>query len=157
MKITNLVAQHLIEVHEGGNWTEVAIATTLQDVSLQEATMLTKASPNTIASLLHHLTFWNRLMVQRAQGITVQVNDANGYDHPPLYTEADWEMLKNDNRQSAQELAVAITQFEEAKLLEPVVPNHSTAYKNFQGAVEHAHYHLGQLVILKKLIRNTAI
>src|SRR3954466_7912350 len=102
MKLTTLIAQHIIDVHEGGNWTEVDITTTLQDVTLQEATTHTQASPNTIASLLHHITFWNRVMVQRAQGTAVKINDANGYDHPPLNTEEDWQNLKRDNIQSAR-------------------------------------------------------
>ena len=157
MNITSLIAQHIIDVHEGNNWTEVDITTTLQDVTLQEATTHTQASPNTIASLLHHITFWNRLMVQRAHGIAVQINDANGYEHLPLNTEEDWQNLKKDNIQSAHELAAAISQFNEAKLLEPILPGYSTAYKNLQGSVEHAHYHLGQIVILKKLIRNTTV
>ena len=155
MNITALIAQHIIEVHAGGNWTEVDITTTLQDITLPEATTRTLASPNTIASLLHHITFWNRVMVQRTQGVVVQVNNANGYDHPPLHTEEDWQNLKRDNIRSAHELAAAIRQFDEAKLLEPILPNYSTAYKNLQGSVEHIHYHLGQIVILKKLIRNT--
>ena len=157
MKLTTLIAQHIIDVHQGGNWTEVDLTTTLQDVTLKEAITRTQASPNTIASLLHHITFWNRVMVQRAQGTAVQINDANGYDHPPLNTEADWQNLKSDNIQSAHELATAIRQFDEAKLLEPILPNYSTAYKNLQGSVEHVHYHLGQIVILKKFIRNTSV
>ena len=155
MKITELIAQHLLDVHEGNNWTEVDIASTLDDITLYEATMHTQASPNTIASLLHHITFWNRVMVQRTQGRVVQVNDANGYDHLPLQTGEDWQHLKDDNIQSARELANAIRQFDETKLLEPILPNYSTAYKNLQGSVEHVYYHLGQIVILKKLIRNT--
>jgi len=157
MMITTLIAQHLIEVHEGNNWTEVDLATTLQDITLREATTQTQASPNTIASLLHHITYWNRVMVQRAQGIATQLNDTNGYNHPPLHIEEDWQNLKKDNIQSAQELAAVIRQFNEAKLFEPILPNYSTAYKNFQGSVEHVHYHLGQIVILKKLIRNTKV
>ena len=47
MKITALIAQHIIEVHEGGNWTEVNIKDTLEDVSYKEAVLVTKASYNT--------------------------------------------------------------------------------------------------------------
>ncbi len=155
MQLTTLIAQHIIDVHLGNNWTEVDITTTLQDVTLEEATTRTHASPNTIASLLHHITFWNRVMVQRAQGIQVQIDDTNGYDHPLLLTEEDWLDLKKDNIQSAHELATALTQFDETKLFEPILPGCPTAYKSLQGSVEHVHYHLGQIVILKKLIRNT--
>jgi hypothetical protein len=154
MKLTSLIAQHIIDVHQGGNWTEVDLTSTLQDVTLEEATTRTQASPNTIASLLNHITYWNRVIIQRAQGIQVQINDVNGYDHPLLLTEEDWQDLKKDNIQSAHELETAITQFDESKLFEPILPDYTTAYKNFQGNVEHVHYHLGQIVILKKLIRN---
>jgi len=154
MNITTLIAQHLIEVHEGGNWTEIDIASTLKDVLLQEAIMRTAATPNTIAALLHHITFWNREVMQRAKGITVEIDEANGFNHPTLNTEMDWQHLKEDNMLSAHELADAIKQFGEDKLFEPMQVHSSSAYKNFQGAVEHAHYHLGQIVILKKLLRN---
>ena len=152
MNITALIAQHVIDVHEGNNWTEVNIVNTLKDVTVQEATTLTKASPNTIASLLHHISFWNRVMVKRTQGIAVAVNEANGYDVPPL-TEETWLALKEDNLRSAQELADAVKAFDESKLMDPIIPNYSSAYKNLQGAVEHIHYHLGQVVILKKLAK----
>jgi len=155
MNITDLIAQHLIEVHEGGNWTEIDIASTVKDVTLKEATTITNASPNTIAALLHHITFWNREVAQRAKGIKTEIDEWNGFHHPALNTETDWQHLKEDNIQSAHELVAAIRQFDETKLFEPMDVHTSTAYKNFQGSVEHAHYHLGQMVIIKKLIRST--
>jgi hypothetical protein len=155
MQLTEAIAQHVLEVHEGNNWTEVAIVPTLQDVTWREATTLTPASPNTIASLLHHLTFWNRVMARRAQGLGTAVGPANGFDVPTIQNEADWEALQADNRQSAQELAAAIRSFDEAKLPAAILPTYGSAYKNLQGAVEHLHYHLGQLVLLKNLVRST--
>ena len=157
MNITTLIAQHLIQVHEGGNWTEIDIASTVKDVTLKEALTVTNATPNTIAALLHHISFWNREVTYRAKGIRKPEDAANGFNHPALHTEEDWLQLKKDNIQSAHELATAIRQFDEAKLFQPMEVHTSTAYKNFQGAVEHAHYHLGQIVILKKLVRSNAV
>lgn len=155
MQLTEAIAQHVLDVHEGNNWTEVALVPTLQDVTWREAMTLTAASPNTIASLVHHLTFWNRVMVRRAQGLGTEVGPANGFDGPAITTEAEWQALLADCRQSAQELAAAIRSFDEAKLPAPILPAYSSAYKNLQGTVEHLHYHLGQLVLLKNLVRST--
>jgi hypothetical protein len=154
MQLKEAIAQHLLEVHEGNNWTEVDLAHTLQDVMLAEATTLTAASPNTIASLVHHLTFWNRVMARRAQGIATEIGEANGFDVPVLKTEADWVELKADSIRSAHELAAAIQQVEDLSFTTPILPNYSSVYKNLQGSVEHVHYHLGQLVILKNLVRS---
>ncbi len=155
MKLTSLIAQQLIEVHEGNNWTEVNLAGTLKDITSDEAAKLTIASPNTIASLLQHITFWNRLMIKRMQGIDVFVDDKNGYDVPVIQTEEDWQKLQIDNNLSAHELAAAMAAFDDSLLSESLLPGGSSAYKNLQGTVEHVHYHLGQMVILKKLIKAT--
>jgi hypothetical protein len=154
MKLSEAIAQHLLDVHEGNNWTEVDLAHTLHDVTLAEATTLTAASPNTIASLVHHLTFWNRVMTRRAQGIYTEVGEANGFDGPTLHTEADWVELKADNIRSAHELATAIQQVADVSFTTPILPNYPSVYKNLQGSVEHVHYHLGQLVLLKNLVRS---
>lgn len=153
MDIRTLIAESIIEVTEGGNWTDVNIADTVKDISVQEATMRTPGSPNSIASLLHHLAYWNRVMIERINGVKVVVPDANGFDVPELKTDQDWGNLKADLKASAHELADAIRNFDLNRIEEPIVAGSSSSYKNLQGTVEHIHYHLGQIVILKKLVK----
>jgi uncharacterized damage-inducible protein DinB len=153
MNILSLIAQHVIDVTEGGNWTDVNIADTIRDISVEEANRRTPASPNTIASLLYHLSYWNRVMMQRMKGVKVAVPESNGFDVPELRTDHDWGNLKNDLFDSSRQLAEAIRAFDETKLMDPILPEYSSVYKNLQGTVEHLHYHLGQIVILKKLVK----
>jgi hypothetical protein len=154
MKITEQIARHIIEVHDGDNWTEVNLKDTLSDVSVLEARTRTVASANTIASLLQHLTYWNRVMIKRIRGINVEIPESNGFDVAVLDSEEEWENLKADSLRSAHELAEAVRSFPDHQLESPMLPGHSTAYKNLQGTSEHVHYHLGQIVILKQLIRS---
>jgi hypothetical protein len=156
MLLAATIAQHVLDVHEGNNWTEVNLAHTLHDVTLAEAITQTAASPNTIAALVRHLTFWNRVLARRAQGLATEIGPANGFDGPLLRTEADWLAVRADLWQSAHELAAAIRQVPDTTLTEPILPGYSTTYKNLQGSVEHLHYHLGQLVVLKNLVRSAA-
>ncbi|MGI4834569.1 MAG: DinB family protein [Janthinobacterium lividum] len=154
MHLSAAIAQHVLDVHTGGNWTEVDLAHTLADVTLAEANTRTPASANTLASLVRHLAFWNRVMARRAHGQPTEINRANGFDAgPPLGTEADWQALRADLTCSGQELAAAIRAVPDEQLPAAILPGYSSAYKNLQGAVEHLHYHLGQLVILKNLVR----
>ncbi|SDC68045.1 DinB family protein [Niabella drilacis] len=153
MKRTELIAQHLIEVHEGNNWTSVAIADTISDIGWSEAFAPVPFSPNTIALLLGHIAYWNRIVAERGRGITPVIAGHNGFEVPEAGT-GSWEKLKEVLFRSARELAEVIRQFDEAKLEMPVLPEHSSAYKNFQGQVEHAHYHLGQIVMIKKYLRS---
>lgn len=153
MKILQLIANALLNVHNGNNWTDVTIESTLEDVTWKEAVTVTPASPNTIATLLHHISFWNRAVAQRGKGIKPLIGEDNGFDMPPLKNEKDWKALIKDNIASAKELAEVIRNFDETKLNKPILPRHSSAYSNFQGQVEHVHYHLGQMVMIKQLLR----
>ena len=150
MEVTALIALHLLEVHIGNNWTDVDLSGTLEDVTADEAFTVTAASPNTIASLLHHISWWNYHMIGRINGVEGNIPASNGFDIPE---NMDWQQIKDENIISAHELATAIREFDVTRLEQPILPGYSSAYKNLQGSVEHVHYHLGQIVIIKKLLR----
>ena len=152
MKITDQIAQHLLDVHYGNNWTEVNIAQTLQNIHLKEALTVTASSPNTLASLLNHISYWNRVMISRIEGFEIQIPASNGFDHPTLHDENDWIDLQNQNLISARDLAAAIREINDDDLFNPILPGYPSYYKSLHGAIEHVHYHLGQMVIIKNLV-----
>ncbi|WP_018627359.1 DinB family protein [Niabella aurantiaca] len=153
MKKTEIIAQHLMDVHQGNNWTDVAIAGTIADIDSREAFAPVPFSQNTIGTLLNHIAYWNRVVAERGRGIKPVIAAHNGFEISEPAPEL-WEEIKTTLFRSAQELSDVIRGFDEAKLEAPVLPEHSSAYKNFQGQVEHVHYHLGQIVIIKKYLRS---
>ncbi|MEP6467498.1 MAG: DinB family protein [Parafilimonas sp.] len=152
MKATQLIAQHIKEIYEGNNWTDVNIIEIIKNINWQQAQQKTVASPNTIASLLHHLYYWNGIMMQRLKGSNPSVPETNGFNVDAFTSENDWQKLKEKTHASFIQLALMIEHFPEEKLEEAYAEGKSSYYKNFHGIVEHAHYHLGQMVILKNLI-----
>jgi uncharacterized damage-inducible protein DinB len=153
MTVTNLIACHIKEVYEGNNWTDINIADTINDLNWQQAQQQINASPNTIASLLHHLFYWNGIIIQRLNGFDPSIPEVNGYDVTELKSQTDWNELKDKTHESFIKLAEAVKDFPEENLEKTYAKDKPSYYKNFQGIVEHAHYHLGQIVILKKLIK----
>jgi len=153
MKITELIAQHITEVFEGNNWTDVNIKDTIDDIDYREATTVTKASYNTIAALLHHLSFYNDVVSMRLMGINPEIDEINGFNVPAIKNEHDWQLLKDAVFASAANLSDAVRKFPEEKINDLTVTEHSTYYKTLHGLAEHAHYHLGQIVLIKKLVR----
>lgn len=154
MKITELIAGHIMQVYEGDNWTSVDIAGTIKDVNWQQAQQKTAASPNTIASLLHHICYWNGILMQRLEGKNPLIPETNGFNVSELKSENDWNELKQKTHQSFLQLADAVKSFPDEKLSNTYAAGKSSFYKNLHGVVEHAHYHLGQIVILKKLLQH---
>lgn len=154
MKLAPLVAQHITELFEGGNWTEVNLKDTLADVTHKEAATVTRASYNTIAALVHHLTFYNQVVLGRLKGDNPVIGETNGFDVPTIKTEADWQALKHSCMQSARDLAAAVLTLTNEQMLGLTVTGHATHYKTLHGISEHAHYHLGQVILLKNLLRH---
>jgi hypothetical protein len=154
MKITEAIAQHITEAVEGVNWTEVDLKNVLADVSFEEAATLTNASTNTIAAIVYHLNYYNIKLLERVKGITNPVNASNGFDMQVLKNAEEWNVLRKENITSTKALAVAVSAFPEEKLFDINPANGLTFYKNLHGCVEHIYYHLGQIFILKTLIRN---
>ena len=152
MKISEAIAQHILELYFGNNWTDVNVRETVQDVTLAEALTKTNASPNTIASILQHMTFYNKIILERLHGRNPEIDQINGYDLPPLQNEEAWELLKENSLQSAQELADDARVIPDDTLQEPIIEDNSSRYKSLHGVTEHGYYHLGQIVILKKLL-----
>lgn len=153
MKLNDLLATHLKEVYEGNNWTDVNIADTIKEITWQEAQQSTPGSSNTIASLLHHLCYWNGIIMQRLKGSNPSVPDANGFNIGKFKNEEEWNVLKQRTHESFLQLAELIKSFPEEKLGETYASGKSSYYKNFAGITEHAHYHLGQIVIIKKSLQ----
>lgn len=154
MDINQQIANHLKEAFEGNNWSDVNVKDSLTGITLGEATTVTKASPNTIADLLYHITFYNKAICERLRGNEPVINEANGFDTPRLTSEEDWIQLKNNAFNTVQQLVDRIRNFPDNKLSEENPPGKGTFYKKLHGVIEHNYYHLGQIVILKNLVRS---
>lgn len=155
MRLTRNMATHIIEAYEGNSWSDVCVKEIVQDINFAEAVAITKASPNSIASLLYHMMFYNNAICQRLRGEEPQVGSANGFDHPPLENENDWQKLVVDAMESARNLSKAMEHFPEEDLFRENPVGKGTFYKKFHGVIEHNYYHLGQIMMLKKLIRSS--
>lgn len=153
MQTSAAIALQMKEVYEGGNWSEVDLAATLADITWAEANIITPVSVNSIAAILFHLQFYNNVVKDRLAGISTAIPDANGFDVPKLKNAADWKLLQQNSLASAHALMEMVSALPEEKLFEALTSNGVTVYKTLHGVVEHAYYHLGQIVMLKKIIR----
>lgn len=153
MNIKDKVADAVLDVFFGDNWADVNIKNTLKEVDFQTAQKQVPFTENTIAKIIYHLKYSNEIVAARAAGKAVSYdNEKEGFAAPTLNNNTEWQNLIEETYTSAKKLAEAVRNFDTEKLDEPIVAGFSTAYKNFQGIAEHAHYHLGQMVMIKKYL-----
>ncbi len=152
MTITSELAKHLRDVHFGGNWTWSNLKDNLADVTWQQAT--TKVQDfNTIAVLTFHVNYFVDVALKVLEGKPLDANDKFSFDHPPIHSEEDWQKMVDKALADAEKFAGLIEQLPESKLWEIFIhKKYGTYYRNIQGIIEHTHYHLGQIAIIKKII-----
>jgi len=152
MNLTGQIAKHIRDVHFGGNWSDVNLKETLKDLTWEQAS--TKVySFNTIASLVYHMNYFVSATLGVLQGEPLTANDKFSFDCPPINSQEDWDGLLNKTWTDAENFAVLIEQLSENKLWEDFTDKeYGTYYRNLQGIIEHIHYHLGQIVLIKKML-----
>ncbi len=152
MSLTAQIAKHFREVHFGGNWTSVNLKDNLGDVTWQQATTQVH-SFNTIAALVFHCNYFVSAVLKVFQGEPLDAHDKYSFDDPPIVSKQDWEKLLHKTWADAKNFASHIEQLPESKLWEDFSDKkYGNYYKNIHGIIEHIHYHLGQIVLIKKIL-----
>jgi hypothetical protein len=147
------IATHFRHVHFGGNWTCVNLRDTLKDVTWQEA-LHTREGFNSIAVLTYHIHYFVHAVLQVLEGGPLDAHDTFSFTHPPITNDADWQQLLENAWTDAERFATLVEQLPDDRLHTDLAdPKYGTWYRNLHGIIEHTHYHLGQIVILKKLLR----
>lgn len=152
MHLTKQIAKQFREVYFGGNWTAVSVKESLEGLSWQQATTRVY-SFNTIASLLVHMNYYIKEILKVVAGGPLKASDKFSFDHPPILSIEDWEKLLQTIWADAEKFAATIEQLPEHKLWETFANGlYGNYYRNFQGVTEHVHYHLGQIILIKKIL-----
>ena len=152
MNLPQQIATHFRQIHFGGNWTAVNLKGTLDDMDWQQATKKIY-SLNTIAALVYHVNYYVTEVLKVLNGEPLRAHDKFSFDHPPIESQEDWNMLLNKTWNDAENFAASIEELPEGRLWEIFTDEkYGNYYRNIHGIIEHTHYHLGQVVLIKKLL-----
>jgi len=153
MSLTKQIAKHFREVHFGGNWTWSNLKDNITGVTWQQAT--TKVYDlNTIAILVYHVNYYVSAVLEVFQGKGLNASDKFSFACPPIHSEEDWQALTHKALTEAAALADLIETMPEERLWETFADEkYGNYYRNLHGIIEHTHYHLGQIALIKKILQ----
>jgi len=152
MTTSTHIAKLFRDVHFGGNWTAVNLKEHLEGLTWQQATTQVHGC-NSIAVLVYHMHYYVGAAMKVLQGGPLDASDKYSFDCPPIQSQADWEKLLDKTWSDAEIFAGLIEQLPESKLWEDFSNNkYGNYYRNLHGIIEHMHYHLGQIVLIKKIL-----
>lgn len=110
-------------------------------------------SLNTIAVLAQHIHYYIKGVSNVFKGGNLEIRDKYSFDFPPVESQVQWETFLTKFWQDAEEFAHLIEQMPEEKLHQKFVEEkYGTYQRNIDGMIEHCYYHLGQIVLLRKIL-----
>ncbi|WP_179346552.1 DinB family protein [Winogradskyella ursingii] len=153
MPTSKQLATHLQQVYFGGNWTDVNFKDTLSGIDFDTAKQQLEGF-NSILALTFHIHYFIKGVTNVFKGGALEIRDKYSFDHPELTSEKEWNDFKEQLWQEAEEFIDLLSNFPNEKLDDDFTDAKYGDYgKNMLGLIEHTHYHLGQIVILNKMIK----
>jgi hypothetical protein len=151
MNLTKQIAKQLRDLHFGGNWTWSNLKEHLADVAWKEATTQVY-NLNTIATLVYHMNYYLNVVSNRVQQKPFDYQHELSFELPPIQSQQDWERLIDKTWTDVETFAKHIEDMPENMLWEEISDEYGNYFRNIVGVIEHNHYHLGQIVVIKKII-----
>lgn len=112
-------------------------------------------SLNTIAILAQHIHYYINGVKTVFEGGSLTIKDKYSFDFPPIQSQGEWANFLTKFWNDAERFASLIEEMPEQKLNEVFVDEkYGTYQRNIDGIIEHSYYHLGQIVLIKKLSLN---
>ena len=108
---------------------------------------------NSIAKLTFHIHYYIKGVTKVLQGGPLDISDKYSFDSPPIQSEEDWHDLTYTFCKDSEKFIALMEEMTEDRLLENFVDEKYGNYqRNIDLMIEHIYYHLGQILIIKKLI-----
>jgi hypothetical protein len=153
MENTHQIANRFREVILNGTW----IANTNyknQLTGLHWVTATTEFnSLNTIAVLAQHIHYYIVGIKNVFTGGTLDIKDKFSFDFPPITSQNEWDNFLSKLWSDSEEFASLIEQMPDERLKQVFVnEKYGTYQRNIEAMIEHSYYHLGQIVLLKKIV-----
>ncbi|NMH28899.1 DinB family protein [Flavobacterium silvaticum] len=108
---------------------------------------------NTIAALTFHINYYLDGLIRAFDTGKLDISDPFSFDVPEIGSDAEWKNLTDSFLTNATEFAIRVEQMPDEKFDEPFIdPKYGNYLRNIEGIIEHSYYHLGQVVLIRKMI-----
>ncbi|MGI9547775.1 MAG: DinB family protein [Flavobacteriaceae bacterium] len=153
MNHSKQLAKNFRDLHFGPNFVGSSLKEALEGVDWEQATTRVREL-NTIAMLVFHINYYVSAVIKVLKGGPLDAHDKYSYDMPDLRSEADWQKMLDKTWSEAEEFTSLVEKLSEEQLKELMADEkYGNWFRNLLGVQEHSYYHLGQIVLIKKMIQ----
>lgn len=153
MKLSKSIANRLKEVLTEGQW---VVGTNFKEqiFDLDWKDAIKKVDTlNSIADITFHIHYYIAGVTKVFEGGPLDIKDKFSFDAPPIESNQDWKDLVNRFCLDSEKFIALVEHMSEEKLFESFVDEkYGNNHRNIDVIIEHTYYHLGQILLIKKLI-----
>ena len=146
----NRILKLFADLQHGDSWLGYNFKEVLHGVSADKALQDISGNTNSIWKLVSHITYWRTSVVNRLTG-TNNPPPFQDFLLPADCNEASWRQALHDFEAAYHLLRNAIQHFNPDNLDKPSPKKEQTFYELMMGCLQHDAYHMGQMMLLKKV------
>jgi len=152
MKETERIAKLFEDLYNSTPWIDVNLLGTLKRISAKQASKKISPNWNSIWEITNHIISWRENVLERVQGRVLQTPADNYFSEIRETTENDWKETLKKLEDSQQQWLQVLKEFNEDNFSKIYPNNQMTYYEHIHGILQHDAYHLGQIVLLAKVV-----
>lgn len=110
-------------------------------------------SLNTIADLAQHIHYYISGILNVFDSGTLDIKDQFSFNFPAIESQEQWNLFLDRFWKDAEQFALKVGSMSDDKLESVFVDKKYGSYRrNIEAMIEHSYYHLGQIVLIKKIL-----
>ena len=141
------------EIYLDGDWVvNTNLKSTLHEINYHQA-VSTIGTHNSIAAITFHLNYYMAGILHVFDTGVLDISDKYSFDLPDLNNAESWQLLKKSTIENCELMASKLEGLSDGYLDSDFVDKKYGSWRrNIEALIEHGYYHLGQIVLLTKLI-----
>lgn len=152
MKENKRLSKLLKDHFNGDPWIDVQLLDSLKGLTAKEAARNINGL-NSVWEIVQHMTCWRETLLQRIEGRHVPA-PAHNYFFPLKDTSAAaWTAAIKQLKASQEALLDYLSNDNIAVIDEAPPGSNYSRYELLQGVLQHDAYHLGQIVLIRKMLK----
>jgi len=152
--MNNDLANRLKEVLLNGKWfANTNFKDQITNITWEQAVEKVE-NLNTIAMLTFHINYYLKGLLNVFEGGNLEIKDKYSFDMPEIKSESNWNSLVSDFVSNAEKFINHVEKMDDNLLIQPFVKEEYGSYlRNIEAQIEHCYYHLGQVSLINKMIK----
>jgi uncharacterized damage-inducible protein DinB len=152
MEETKRISKLFSDLYDGNAWIDVTTAGTIKNINSEQAFSRPAENLNSIWEIVNHLVNWRETVLKRMNGEIIEEPKNNFFEPVKDNSEDAWRNILIRFDESQKMWLKFLSGFVNESLEKYYSQSKYTFYELIFGILQHDAYHLGQIVLIKKMV-----